>query len=181
MSIDGSSFLANPVATPPGNQVSTADIISTDARREDVAPLGPGAFASDPLKGSYFDQPLALNPLAFFGPGMILIPNTYLAPETDTRASSTAAALNTTESAVNEAVPSLADDVAWLSEILPNGNFDELQWPPRRRLAEVLNICPEAEAIVEQSWPEKGADLVKYFENMFEAYKAAPDEFVVAL
>jgi hypothetical protein len=112
---------------------------------------------------------------------MILIPNTYLAPETDIRASSTAAALNTTESAVNEAVPSLADDVAWLSEILPNGNFDELQWPPRRRLAEVLNICPEAEAIVEQSWPEKGADLVKYFENMFEAYKAAPDEFVVAL
>jgi hypothetical protein len=92
-------------------------------------------------------------------------------------ASSTAVVANTTESAVHI----FSEDVAWLKETLPNGNFNELQWPPRRGLVEVLDIDPETVAIVEQNGQEKGADLAKYFETMFEAHRAAPDEFVLAL
>ncbi|OOQ87954.1 hypothetical protein PEBR_15321 [Penicillium brasilianum] len=134
MSIDGSSFVANPDATPVGNQAFTTESDSTNTRREDVVPL---------------QQP----------------------------ASSTAVAANTTESAVHI----FAEDVAWLNETLPNGNFNELQWPPRRSLVGVLDIDPETVAIVEQNGQEKGPDLAKYFETMFEAHRAAPDEFVLAL
>jgi hypothetical protein len=134
MSIDGSSFVANPDATPVGNQVFTTESDSTNTRRDDVVPL---------------QQP----------------------------ASSTAVVANTTESAVHI----FSEDVAWLKETLPNGNFNELQWPPRRGLVEVLDIDPETVAIVEQNGQEKGADLAKYFETMFEAHRAAPDEFVLAL
>lgn len=134
MSIDGSSFVANPDATPVGNQAFTTESDSTNTRREDVVPL---------------QQP----------------------------ASSTAVAANTTESAVHI----IAEDVAWLNETLPNGNFNEIQWPPRRSLVGVLDIDPETVAIVEQNGQEKGPDLAKYFETMFEAHRAAADEFVLAL
>lgn len=132
MSIDGSSFVANPDATPAGTPAFTTQSVSTDTRREDVVPLQP-------------------------------------------QASSPAVVANTTESAEQ----SLADDVAWLKETLPNGNFDELQWPPPRSLIEDLNIHPEAVEIVEQNWEEKGPELVKYFADLFAAFNADPDNFPV--
>jgi microcystin degradation protein MlrC len=63
----------------------------------------------------------------------------------------------------------MAEDVAWLLHTIPNGDFDELPWPARRSLAEVLNVDSEAVAVAERYWQEKGADLVNYFEALFEA------------
>lgn len=72
-------------------------------------------------------------------------------------------------SAVKEPERSLADDVAWLLETCPDGNFNNLKWPPRRSLVEALNIDPEAVTIVENSWAEKGADLVRYYETLYQS------------
>ena len=71
--------------------------------------------------------------------------------------------------AVNEPERSLTDDVAWLLETCPDGNFNNLNWPPRRSLVEALNIDPEAVTIVENSWAEKGADLVRYYETLYQS------------
>jgi hypothetical protein len=43
---------------------------------------------------------------------------------------------------VNTPIYTPTNDVAWLLQASPNGNFAELLWPPRRSLVEGLNIDP---------------------------------------
>lgn len=125
------------------------------------------------------NSPYRSDPMSVDGSSFVANPDAT--PVATTGASSTTTITNTIKSAVNEPERGLADDVAWLSETLPNGNFKDLKWPPRRSLVEALDIDPEAVTIVGKSWQEKGPDAVKYFETLFQAFKAAPDEFVLTL
>jgi hypothetical protein len=93
----------------------------------------------------------------------------YLLQNTDTTPVNNEVAMDTSihsDSRSNPTVRTMADDVAWLLETLPNGNFDELQWPARRSLVEVLGISPEAVQIVDRNWDEKGHEIVGYFEAL---------------
>lgn len=87
-----------------------------------------------------------------------------------------------TQAAVPEAAatpaPTLAEDVAWLLQISPNGNFAELPWPARRGLVEVLDVESEAVPIAGKHWQEKGLEPVEFFEAQFEKFESHGLRFV---
>lgn len=87
-----------------------------------------------------------------------------------------------TQAAVPEAAATpahtLAEDVAWLLQISPNGNFAELPWPARRGLVEVLDVASEAVPIAGKHWQEKGLEPVEYFEAQFEKFESHGLRFV---
>ncbi|KAJ5890951.1 uncharacterized protein N7473_007179 [Penicillium subrubescens] len=72
----------------------------------------------------------------------------------------------------------LVDDVAWLLQASPDGNFAALPWPARGSLVEVLDTDSEAVPIVEKYWQVEGADPVEYFEAQFEKFESLGLRFV---
>ncbi|KAJ5174579.1 uncharacterized protein N7482_000456 [Penicillium canariense] len=154
MSVDGSSFVANLDATSAMTPAVTTDPNSTVHRPTCGLRRDPSWNPPPAVKPSNPpSNPAAIDP--------------------------TGAAV---KDAINEALKGTADDVGWLSRALPNGDFSQLKWPPRRSLAEALGVCPEAARIVEENWKEpKAGEAVRYFETLFKAYQENPDEFVAEL
>ncbi|KAF3387061.1 hypothetical protein F1880_000246 [Penicillium rolfsii] len=116
------------------------------------------------LGASLNSSPYRSDPMSIDGSSYLLDVET---PPIDAPVTTTEARLS--DARPNIAVNSMAQDVAWLLETLPNGNFADLQWPARRSLVEVLGMKPEAQAIADKCWEENGSEAVRYFEALFNS------------
>lgn len=116
-------------------------------------------YSSPSFLGALLDNsPYRSDPMSIDG-------SSYL-PHPDATPAGTQAAITET---VNTPTRTPAEDVAWLLQASPDGNFAALPWPGRPSLVEVLNLDSDAVPIAEQYWQEKGTDSVRFHEALFEA------------